>query len=62
MEIIEERPELESRMIRLDVQRCLYNAEDDAVVVKKSRNLRIQRNENFKRRGRYAFCCTKKNN
>lgn len=51
MEIIEERPELESRMIRLDIQKQLLKASND-IKCNKIPSRRIHRNNKFMRRCR----------
>ncbi len=50
MEIIEERPEFESKMLRLDIAKIEQSHESKDTLKHKSRRARIQRSAKFKRR------------
>lgn len=50
MEIIEERPELKSKMIRLDINKIEQSHESKDTLKHKSGRVRVQRSAKFKRR------------
>lgn len=52
MEIIEERPELKSKMLKLDIAKIEQSHESKDTLKHKSGRVRIQRSAKFKRR----FC------
>lgn len=61
MEIIEERPELKSKIIKLDVQKRVFNASNNIKIVKKIPSTRIHRNNKFMRRSHSIIVTLEKN-
>jgi len=50
MEIIEERPELKSKIIKLELQKRVFNTSNNIKNVRKIPSTRIHRNNKFMRR------------
>lgn len=50
MEIIEESPELKSKIIKLELQKRVFNASNNIKIVRKIPSTRIHRNNKFMRR------------
>lgn len=61
MEIIEESPELKSKIIKLDVQKRVFNASNNIKIVKKIPSTRIHRNNKFMRRSHSIIVTLEKN-
>jgi hypothetical protein len=62
MEIIEERPELKSKIVKLDVQKCVFNASNNIKIVKKIPCTRMNRNNKIMRRSHSIIVALEKIN